>query len=63
MQIMFIIWSTWCSEILEQSICDPKNIITPITFLAHKHVIVSSIIRKDLESVTSKYIHAGTFYG
>ena len=47
MQIMFIIWSTWCSEILEQVICDPKNIITPITFLAHKHVIMSLMIGTD----------------
>ena len=50
MQIMFIIWSTWCSEILEQLICDPQNIITPITFLTHKHVIMSLIIRTDYES-------------
>ena len=58
MQIMFIIWSTWCSEILEQVTCDPKNIITTIIVLAYKHFIMTL-----LESMTSKYIHAGTFYG
>ena len=46
-QIMFIIWSTWCSAILEQVIRDPKNIITPLIFLAHKHVVMSLMIRKD----------------
>ena len=47
---MFIIWSTWCSAVLEQVIRDPKNIITSLTFLAHKHVVMSLMIRKDLES-------------
>ena len=61
---MFIIWSTWCSEILEQLICDPKNIITPITFLTHKHVIMSLMIRTDnIFKYDYKYIHGGTFYG
>ena len=47
MQIMFIIWSTWCSEILEQVTCDPKNIITTIIVLAYKHFIMSLMIRAD----------------
>ena len=44
---MFIIWSTWCSEILEQVTCDPKNIITTIIVLPYKHFIMSLMIRAD----------------
>ena len=46
MQIMFIIWSTWCSAVLEQVIRDPKNIITSLAFLAHKHVVMSLMISR-----------------
>ena len=51
MQIMFIIWSTWCSEILEQVTCDPKNIITTIIVLAYKHLIMSLMIRADYQDL------------
>ena len=57
MQIMFIIWSTWCSAILEQVIRDPKNIITPLTVLAHRHVVMSFMIKKDNIAFTSHLKH------
>ena len=54
MQIMFIIWSTWCSEILEQVTCDPKNIITTIIVLAYKHFIMTLMIRVDYSRVNDQ---------